>query len=320
MQHQLEKMSKDGLLTLLFVLKGKSASSTKDNVKNFIVEEIAEHLVKLSAAQGSGDGGDDKKGGDKGDGGNDEKGGRDSGDSSGDEDPASSKSDGDDFAISITMPCGAKTLTVTIASNDTVAVLKTIIKNLERIPRRDQRLIFGNDELEDGLALSHYCIQKGSVLRLALRGSGGVSVKKSATKKKAAMLNPFNEETPEYPSLGDAEHFQSAFGHGIQIGVMTKDTLNVQAMLDQATGPTLDRVIYHLEHGTSHHHVRLEDLALMLPFVQSMARVETLCKNSSDRFKKLIAAKLWDMGTSAGGSFKMESLVAFVRGVRATKP
>ena len=116
----------------------------------------------------------------------------------------------------------------------------------------------------------------------------------------------------------DANHFQEAFNHGINVGAMNKDTLDVRAMLTMASGQTLDAVIHHLEHGTAHHHVRLEDVSEMVPFVSSMKRVAVLCDNAVEKFKKLMASKMWQLGVGHG-TFKMETLVAFVKGVRALK-
>ena len=138
-------------------------------------------------------------------------------------------------------------------------------------------------------------------------------------KKRKAVKNPFEEEvTPEYPTAVDANHFQEAFTQGINIGVMNKDILDVRAMLTMADGATLDGVINHLEHGTSHHHVRVEDVSEMVPFVSSMKRVSKLCDNAVEKFKKSMASKMWLLGV-AHGTFKMDTLVAYVKGVRALK-
>jgi hypothetical protein len=147
---------------------------------------------------------------------------------------------------------------------------------------------------------------------LAIRGGAATS------KKRRASKNPFDDETPEYPTAEDANHFQEAFAHGINIGAMNKDTMDVRAMLAMASGVTLDAVVNHLEHGTAHHHVRMEDVSEMVPFVHSMKRVSKLCDNAIEKFKKMMAAKMWQLGV-AHGTFKMETLVAFVKGVRALK-
>jgi len=149
-------------------------------------------------------------------------------------------------------------------------------------------------------------------------GLAGGNPKKRKTAPKTAK-NPFDDdETPEYPTAVDANHFQEAFNHGINVGVMSKDTLDARAMIAMATGQTLEAVINHLEHGTAHSLVRLEDVSEMVPFVSSMKRVSKLCDNAVDKFKKVMASKMWQLGVSHGG-FKMETLVAFVKGVRALK-
>ena len=147
---------------------------------------------------------------------------------------------------------------------------------------------------------------------------GGSPKKRKATKQNA---NPFDEDVvPEYPNAVDANHYQVAFDNGILIGAMTKDGMDVHAMLTQADGVTLDTVINHLNVGTAHTNVRLEDVAEMVPFISSMKRVSKLAENSIDKFKTLMAGRLWLLGCAeVGGPFKMDTLVAFVRGVRALK-
>jgi hypothetical protein len=58
----------------------------------------------------------------------------------------------------------------------------------------------------------------------------------------------------------------------------------------------------------------------MLPYVASMKRVSLLIDNALVKYKRLMCAKLWNLGClEIGGAFKMDTLVSFVRGVRALK-
>ena len=57
----------------------------------------------------------------------------------------------------------------------------------------------------------------------------------------------------------------------------------------------------------------------MVPFVSSMKRVSELSDNSVEKFKNLMAGRMWELGVS-NGVFKMDTLIAFVKGVRALKP
>jgi len=205
LQHQMEKMSKDGLLALLFLLKGKSASSTKGNAKNFIVAEIAEHLAKLSVAgevqqsscgaQGSGgsgqqgdkgDGGDDKKGGDRGDGGNDKKGGVKA------EDDDTEEEDGNDMWISVRMPDG-QSCRYKMGDRSKVMFLKFQIKLNTGIPRHEQRLIFSDQTLEDRKSLADYGIKDEDTVHLQLRILGD-GKRGRGEKNKASRLAEFRED------------------------------------------------------------------------------------------------------------------------------
>jgi hypothetical protein len=67
------------------------------------------------------------------------------------------------------MPDGVKTITlnVDVEKND-VGDVKAMVQGKEGIPRNQQRLIFANNQLEDGRTLSHYNIVEGSTIDLVL--------------------------------------------------------------------------------------------------------------------------------------------------------
>ena len=70
---------------------------------------------------------------------------------------------------------------MTVSSEDTIDVVKALIQQKENIPREQQRLSFDCTELEPGVMLKDYNIQKNSTIYLMLRISGGA--KGPATKK-----------------------------------------------------------------------------------------------------------------------------------------
>ncbi|KAG1670872.1 hypothetical protein FOA52_000374 [Chlamydomonas sp. UWO 241] len=65
------------------------------------------------------------------------------------------------------------TLTLTVASSDTVEDVKMQVEDLTGVPPDLQRLIFGGKQLEDEWTLQDYNIQKEAVLILVLRLRGG---------------------------------------------------------------------------------------------------------------------------------------------------
>jgi len=75
--------------------------------------------------------------------------------------------------IFVKKPCG-KLITLDVEANDTIGHVKAVIQNKEGIPRKQQRLLFADADLDDDKTLSYYNIQKESMLLLLLRGRGGM--------------------------------------------------------------------------------------------------------------------------------------------------
>ena len=107
-----------------------------------------------------------------------------------DEEPDDDSDSGDsDMQIFVKTPEG-KTITLDVEASDTIYNLKKILKNLLTIPTKQQRLLFMDQQLEDGCTLSDYNIQKNDTIRLALplrgggkRGLSSVTTKRDVLKK-----------------------------------------------------------------------------------------------------------------------------------------
>ncbi|KAI3933299.1 hypothetical protein MKW98_006658 [Papaver atlanticum] len=69
-----------------------------------------------------------------------------------------------------------KTITIDVASTETVESLKLKILDKEGVPVKEQRLIYCGKQLEDEKTIGDYNIQKESTLQLVLRLGGGDGV------------------------------------------------------------------------------------------------------------------------------------------------
>ena len=127
-----------------------------------------------SGDKGKGDSGDKGKGdenpNDKGD--DNSEGDDDDDEDPSDEDPCDEDDDSEGVQIFVGHPKG-KTITIIVEASHTTNNTKAIIKNMEGIAMKRQRLIYQGQQLEDGYTISGNGIQKEPTLHLTMTLRGG---------------------------------------------------------------------------------------------------------------------------------------------------
>ncbi|KAK1354511.1 Ubiquitin-60S ribosomal protein L40 [Heracleum sosnowskyi] len=89
-----------------------------------------------------------------------------------------------------------KTLTLEVQPSDSVQGVKSLIEQKDGVPVELQRLIFAGRELDDGLALDDYDINKESTLHLSARlvgGKGGTQHYRNTDPKLVELAQKFNQ-------------------------------------------------------------------------------------------------------------------------------
>ena len=170
-------------------------SDEEDDIAAYIADlkltapHMVKDLVHNTGASGSGDGGNGS--GDKGDKGNND--GGDKGDNAVPEFPDSSDDEG--MQIVIKLP-DAQTITLEVTDSYTIIMVKAVIKSKKNMKIKHQRLIFGNDELDDMKTLRFYKVVDSSELLLLAGGDGGAGVKRGKI-----TITDFSIDANDHPQI-----------------------------------------------------------------------------------------------------------------------
>ena len=168
------RLNNSTLELLLGALGQKTAATGR--LKKVLASEVSVLLKSFGEGDACGGAGGDAGGGAGGDNGGDAGGDNgggagDDNDDNDDHNDDNDENDGADMQIFVKMPTG-KTITLYVEPTDTIDNVKSLIKNMEGIPKHQQRLVFAEQQLEEG-TLDEHNIKNFSVLTLLLGNQGG---------------------------------------------------------------------------------------------------------------------------------------------------
>ena len=274
-KEQLRKMTKAKLFDLL-ASHNKTVTNKSRCLKDRLIEIIVEGKFNWRAADDKGsDKGNDKdegKGNDSGDKGkgddnsgdeppddDDDEPPDDDGDEPPDDDDDDEPPDDEGMQIFARLPDG-NTITMDVETSHTIYTLKAIIKNKEGIPMKHQRLIFNDNQLEDGYTLEDYDIQNESMLILMTNLHGGMP-RKGNVIKSIVKSKTFDRTVSD-----DQVKFFTAFTKAEASTRLT--SIDFKNLLEGCTIDTLERMHKYMKHDKSKSSTKIEKLCEMTSDIQ----------------------------------------------------
>ena len=184
---------------------------------------------------------------------------RDDPDDPDDDDPDDDEGDDTgDMQIFVKHPKGKTIITLDVVNTFTIKNIKAIIMNKEGIPTNQQRLIFMDQQLEDGCTISDYIIQKESTITLMLGLRGGMP-RKGNVIKSIVKSKTFDRTVSD-----DQAKFFSAFTKAEASTRLT--SIDFKNLLKGCPVDTLERMLNYMKHDKT----------------KSSTKVEKLCEMTSD--------------------------------------
>ena len=140
-------------------------------------------------------------------------------------------SDSGDMQIFVKTPEG-KTITLDVEASDTIENIRAIIMNKEGTPKKQQRLLFMDMQLEDGYTISYYGIQKESTITLTMCIKGGVGkrgrVSESSASRISTVIGMVAPEASDIPQVRAAISLQG---------------INIESWLESMTEAEIDELL-----------------------------------------------------------------------------
>eukprot|EP00930_Biecheleria_cincta_P041502 TRINITY_DN2845_c0_g1_i1.p1 TRINITY_DN2845_c0_g1~~TRINITY_DN2845_c0_g1_i1.p1 ORF type:complete len:385 (+),score=92.42 TRINITY_DN2845_c0_g1_i1:66-1157(+) len=264
---------------------------------------------------GSNDTGHNAGSGNGGYGGGDEPNDGDDSDDDGNDDKGSSpepedSADLDGMTVNIKFPDGLKVVPLAVERYDTVGTLKALIMDKEGIPRRQQQLVFMEQWMENGLTLSDYSVEDGSVIHLVLSIVGGVGGKKVI---KTIIKSKVTDKTV----VADQRIFEESFVHSVRLTTLT--SIDVKAALADASLEKLKEIERYIKHDRTNTDKKIPGIASFLPMLQTMEAAQCKINTAIDTAKTLVANYFEEHCSDEDGVIKLPKVLKLVEARIAIK-
>ena len=202
-----------------------------------------------------------------------------------------------------------KTITLDVETSNTIATVKTIIKNKEGTPKNQQRLLFMDMQLEDGDTPSDYNIQKESMLNLVLcLRRGG----KRAKAEKPEKVNPFEGPVFTPCTANDRGLWEEAFNPVVFINSISD--VDLRETFKCLSPQQVFEITNAWGASKKPNNAKLETMADNLDQIKVIMEINLMTKSALGKFRKLLAKNLWNTGMDKNGEFNMDILKGIVIG------
>ena len=216
-----------------------------------------------------------------------------------DDEPNDDPDDNNSGDMQIFVKIGSETITMDVEASNTINILKIIIKNKEGIPKNQQRLLFNNNQLEDGCTISDYSIQRESTITLMLAVKGGGKGAKPVASDAEKVERLALRLTGDTRAVADEEvaSFTTALGGRSKLIQQLRQNPNIiQEKIYERSIDELSEALKCLPSSQDLYKPKLAEFLTKL--VPTISQIEQGCHTAKSVYSEIIAEGLKAIGKS----------------------